>query len=54
MILVYEVKRDFGTCQQLVTRWTDEKMAIADCAVRNQEQGVLEKQYKYVVVPKQE
>jgi hypothetical protein len=54
MILVYEVKRDFDIDQQLVTRWTDEKMAIEDCALRNKEQAVLEKYYKYVIVKKRE
>ena len=53
-MIVYQVMRDFGTDQQLVTRWTDEAMAIADMEKRNQEQAVLERCYKYVIVPKQE
>jgi hypothetical protein len=54
MPITYQVKRDFGTEQQLVAGWTDEKMAIADCELRNTEQAVLEKRYVYIVVPKQE
>jgi hypothetical protein len=51
---VYQVIRDYGVDQTVITRWTDEKMAIADMTARNQEQAVLERQYKYVIVPKQE
>jgi hypothetical protein len=53
-MMTFEVQRDYGTFQTTITRWTDEKMAIADMAARNQEQAVLERQYKYVIVPKQE
>jgi hypothetical protein len=53
-MIVYQVQRDYGVFQQTITRWQDEKMAIADCEKRNREQAVLERQYKYVIVPKQE
>jgi hypothetical protein len=53
-MMLYEVQRDYGTFQQTITRWTDEKMAIADMTARNQEQAVLERSYKYIIVPKQE